>query len=65
VWFQIISELLINIAAAWFIVAFVEPYIEPARTTEDFLWLMFKILSGIITLFAAKFFREKSQRRKR
>ena len=63
-WFQIISELFVNLAAGWFGVVFIQPYLESIRTPEDILWLLFKTLSGIISLFIAKYLREKSQRRR-
>ena len=65
IWYQLISELFVNLAAGWFAVVFIQPYIEPIQSAQDILWLLFKTLSGIISMFAAKFFREKSQRRKR
>ena len=64
VWFQIISELFVNIAAAWFGAVFIEPQINPITSFEDFLVLILRFGVGIISLFAAKFFREKRGKRK-
>lgn len=63
VWFEIISELFVNISAAWFAVVFIGPQISPLRTTEDFLLLMLRVGFGIISLFTAKYFRQKSRRK--
>lgn len=65
VWYQIISELFVNLAAGWFGVVFIQPYVDSIHTSQDILWLLFKVLSGIMSLFTAKFFREKSRRRRR
>ena len=61
VWFEIISEFLVNIAAGWFAVVFIEPQLFPIQSVTDFLTLTLKFLLGILSLFAAKYFREKAR----
>lgn len=60
-WYQVISELFVNLAAGWFGVVLFEPQLGSIRTREDILWLIFKVLLGIISLFGAKYWREKSK----
>ena len=60
IWFEIISELFVNISAGWFAVAFVDiQTVIVAPSYEKILILIFKAFFGIISLFIAKFFREK------
>jgi len=61
-WFEIISELFVNLAAGWFGLVLFVPQFSRITTSQDFLLLIFKFLLGIISLFAAKFFREKTRR---
>lgn len=61
VWYEILSEFLINIGAAWLIAAVVEINII-SMTQENILSLIFRSGLGILSLFAAKFLREKSRR---
>ena len=63
VWYQIISELFVNLAAGWFGFVFVETQFSSIQTTEDILWLIFRIGLGMLSLFIAKFLREKTKRR--
>lgn len=63
-WYQIISELFVNIAAAWFGAAFIETQINIPDTGKDILSLIFRFLTGILSLFIAKYFREKVRRKK-
>lgn len=63
IWFEILSELLINIAAAWFAVVFIEPQLGLIHTKLDILWLILKLVAGIISLLFAKYLREKARRK--
>ena len=63
-WFQIISELFVNLAAGWFGAVFIEIQISKIQSSADILLLIFKFNIGILSLFIAKFLREKSKRRK-
>lgn len=63
-WFEVISELFVNVAAAWFVVVFIEPQITALTTREKILALMFRLFLGILSLFIAKYFRDKSRRKK-
>jgi len=63
VWFEVISDLFVNIAAAWFVAAFIETQFYSFHSQEDIFLLLFKILNGILSLFAAKYLREKSRRK--
>ena len=62
IWYQIISELFVNIAAGWFGVALFEPKIA---SVNQILLLILKIILGILSLFVAKFFKEKARRRRK
>lgn len=62
IWLDVLSETFVNISAAWFAVAIIEPQINLIRTQKDILALMFKLFLGIISLVIAKYFREKSQK---
>lgn len=56
-WFEILSELFVNLAAGWFAVVFIEPQIGLNNR-----WLLFfKFLLGILTLVVAKMFREEGK----
>lgn len=56
------SELFVNIATGWFGAVFIEPQISPIKTIEDFSVLILRFGVSMISLLAAKFFREKSRR---
>lgn len=58
-WFDVLSELFVNISAAWFAVAVIEPQINIIQTKQDLLTLIFKLFLGIISLVVAKHLREK------
>jgi len=62
VWFGILSDLFVNIAAAWFAVVFVEVQVSSFQTGENVLVLLLKLLVGILSLFLAKYLREKAGR---
>lgn len=57
-WFQILSELFVNIAAAWFVVAFVDLQVV-TLTFNGILPLTLKFALGMFSLVLAKFLREK------
>lgn len=61
IWFEVLSDLFVNISAGWFGVVFIEPQLGLVNTKVDIFWLLFKILSGIISLFIAKYFKEKAR----
>ena len=63
IWLEILSELFVDLAAAWFAVAFIEPQFGIINTFSDILWLILKVFAGIISLFVAKHLREKARRR--
>ena len=52
-WFEIISELLVNIAAGWFALVFIEPQLSPLNVVTA-LSLIVKLMCGIISLIIAK-----------
>ena len=60
-WYQILSELFVNFAAAWFAVVFIEPQINPIQTAQDFGALIVRFGFGILSLLAAKYLRERSR----
>lgn len=60
IWFGILSDLFVNIAAAWFAVVFIEPQLNPISTLEEFSFLMYKLVIGIISLYLAKCLKENS-----
>lgn len=63
-WFEILSELFVNVAAGWFGAVFIETQLNEINTIQEFLLLIFRFFLGIISLFAAKYFRQKSRRKK-
>lgn len=65
IWFEVLSELFVNIAAAWFIAVFVESRINTINSVVAVSTLIIKFGLGIMSLFAAKYFRERAKRRKR
>ena len=62
-WLEILSELLVNFAAAWFAVVFVEPQLTEIRTIKEVLLLTFKFILGIVSLIIAKYLREKARKK--
>lgn len=63
VWFEILSELFVNFAAAWFAVVFIETQITDIRTIEEILQLTLRFILGILSLFIAKYLREKGRKK--
>lgn len=57
IWLEILSELFVNLSAAWFAVVFVEPQLGLIDRFSDVLWLILKAISGILSLFVAKHLR--------
>lgn len=64
-WYQIISELLVNLAAGWFGVVIIDLLIKEVSTFGDLVSLLIKLGFAIISLLAAKYFREGSIIRRR
>lgn len=62
-WFEILSELFVNFAAAWFAVVFIETQITEIASIKDFLLLIFRFILGILSLLIAKYLREKGRRK--
>ena len=60
-WFEITSELFINLAAGWFAVVFIEPQIS-GFTPQTFSILTIRFTAGIVTLALAKRFRDEAKR---
>ncbi|MEK7543731.1 MAG: hypothetical protein AAB557_02590 [Patescibacteria group bacterium] len=58
VWFEIVSELFVNLSAGWFAVVFIEPQLGTLKTPWE---LLFRFFLGIISLFIAKSLREEVQ----
>ncbi len=59
-WLEIVSEVLINLAAGWFAVVFIEPQLS-GFTPQTFSNLTLRFTAGIVTLAVAKRFREEAQ----
>lgn len=64
-WLEILSELLVNIAAAWFSFVFIETQLSSTHKLDDILPLMFRVCLGILSLFFAKYLREKTKARRK
>lgn len=62
-WLEILSELFVNFAAAWFAVVFIETQITEIRTIEEILQLTLRFILGILSLFVAKYLREKGRKK--
>ncbi len=62
VWLEILSDLLINLAASLFIVVVVEPIFIALKTLEDIMVLTSKLLLGILFLILAKKLKEDSKK---
>jgi len=56
-WFEILSELFVNLAAAWFALLLIEPQISELGP-EPWLPLTLRFSLGIISLLIAKLLRE-------
>jgi len=63
IWFEVISELFVNIAAAWFAFVFIENQLSTIHSVEDVFGLILRTLLGILSLFIAKFLREKARKK--
>lgn len=59
IWFSIVSDLFINLAAAWFALVLIEPYISP--TSAHPVLLTTRFLVGILSLVIAKKLKEESE----
>ncbi len=53
-----------NIAAAWFIAVFIETQAIKIDTFFDVGVLILKLILGMMSLLTAKYFRDKSRRKK-
>lgn len=56
VWFEIFSELLVNLSAFWFSLLLIEQQII---NRFDFFLLIARVIAGIISLIIAKYLREE------
>ncbi len=63
IWFEVISDLFINIAAGWFGAVFIEFRISKIDSPVEISALMIKFGLGIMSLSIAKYLRYKSKRR--
>lgn len=61
-WFLVLSELFVNIAAAWFGLVFIETQLSSVRGFGDVSNLIFKFLIGILSLVIAKVFRSRGEK---
>jgi hypothetical protein len=57
-WFDIISDLFINLSAGWFGAAFILPAVSENLLTIDFRLLTADIILGILSLILAKVLRK-------
>lgn len=62
VWFEILSDLFVDLASALLVIVFIEPIFIPLKTTEDILALTSKLSLGILFLILVKKFREDSKK---
>lgn len=60
-WLEIVSELLVNLSAAWFAAVVLETQFESLRGVRDITLLTARFLFGILTLYLAKRSREGSR----
>lgn len=58
VWYEIFSELFVNLAAGWFAVVFIEPQLGTLKTPWE---LLFRFFLGAASLIIAKSLREEVQ----
>ncbi len=64
VWFEIISELFVNLAAGWLGVVFGDmPIVVNSPSLSNIVALLFKFILAIICLLIAKYFKQKIRRR--
>ncbi len=58
-WFEILSELFVNLAAGWFAVVFIEPQFGSVGT----VWfLIHRFILGMLSLSFAKLLRDESKK---
>lgn len=60
-WFDVLSDLFVNISAGWFAVVFIESNIESIDNRLDVFYLLLRIVSAIVALVIAKIFRQEAQ----
>ena len=60
-WLEIISELFVNLSAGWFAFGFIEPLLTDTFTTKTALWLILRLLAGIVSLAIAKKLRDEAK----
>lgn len=58
-WFEIFSELFVNLAAGWYALVFIEPQLSGS---VNGLALFLRFIFGTISLIAAKQFREEAKK---
>ena len=58
--FSVLSDLMVNLAAGWFALVFIEPQIS-GLSKEIILPLIFRLVAGIVCLAIAKKFREEAK----
>ncbi|MBI2641343.1 hypothetical protein HYW87_01990 [Candidatus Roizmanbacteria bacterium] len=63
VWLEILSELFVNLAAAWFAIVFIEPLTRIVQSPEGVFILTLKFILGILSLVIAKNLREELKKR--
>ena len=56
IWFEILSELLVNLSAFWLSLLLIEPQIV---SKFNFFLLLVRLIAGIISLLIAKHLREE------
>lgn len=60
-WLVILSELFVDISAAWFTITFIEPQLVGKEIKDMFFPLTSRFIFGIVTLLLAKYLRDKSR----
>lgn len=58
-WFEVLSELFVNLSAGWFMLVLVELHIG---SMENIWLLIYRFFLGMLTLTIAKLFREESKK---
>lgn len=58
IWLEVLSDLFVEFAGVWFALVLIEPQLNPKT---DILTLTSRIFFGILSLVAAKYFREKGK----
>jgi len=61
VWFEILSDLFVNLAAGWFGLVLIETQLSPVTDISSVFFLTFKTLLGILSLILAKRLKEESK----